>query len=191
MLHITSTRSVAVGISALAVAAAGIATLALGADRGAAPATAGTPAGRTAPAADNLSRLAIADTFRATPTGSGESSAVSGPAAATRITDRPAGPVQSAAAPRAASSAVLPRPAHTPLVKVGVEGPVTAQVSTDDVLTTAASVVTTVRNTVSWANGTVHRTVSSLPVKATVTTGPGGTDVNASVLGVSAGAHVG
>lgn len=189
MLHITNLRTVAVGISALGLTAAGIATL--GGGPAGTSAQAGAAAGRTATAQADTSKLETGRTIRTTLEAAGHDSAFSGPAAATRITDRPARPVRPATAPRRTSPAALPQPAHTSLLTVGVDGPVTAQVTTDDVLKTAGSVVTTARNTVSWAKGTVDRTVRSLPVKATVTTGKGGTDVNASVLGVSAGAHVG
>jgi hypothetical protein len=71
-----------------------------------------------------------------------------------------------------------------------VQGPVTVHVDTNEVFSTVNSTLKTVNNTVSWAKTTVDRTVQSLPVKATVTNGKGGTDVTVEAVGTSASAHL-
>jgi hypothetical protein len=184
MLHITSLRTVAIGVSSLGLAVAGIA-IGLGGDgSGHSSASAGTSNGHTAAAQADTSKLGAVRTTRAILNGTSVDAAFGGPAPATRTSDRPASRVPTAPRPS--------RPATTskPVLSAAVDGPVTIHVSTDDVINTVDATLTTVSNTVSWAKTTVDRTVQSLPVKATVTTGKDGTDVSAQALGTSASAHI-
>jgi hypothetical protein len=184
MLHITNLRTVAIGVSSLGLAAAGIAISLGGDSAGSGPASAGATAGHTASAQVDTSRQGALHGARAAVNGASIDAAFEGPAPANRLTDRPT--------VRAATTTLRTnRPAtQQPLLSADVDGPVDVHITTDDVLRTVGSTVTTATNTVAWAKATVDRTVQSLPVKATVTTGRDGTDVSAQALGTSANAHI-
>jgi hypothetical protein len=190
MLQTKNLRTAAIGVSAIAVAAAGLATIAMGDSpsgrqgtptRAAARPTVGEPA--ATPRFDALGSHLTA--FG----GTSFDSAFAGPAPANRMTDRPRS--QSRMSARSTTPAGLPAPARKPLVSAHVGGPVTVQVDTDEVLTTVGSAVKTATNTVIWAKTTVDRTVQSLPVKASVTQDKNGTTVTVSAVGTTASAHVG
>jgi hypothetical protein len=190
MLHITNLRTVAIGVSSLGLAAAGIAVSLGGSDANSqGSAKAGTTAGRTATAQADTSDLGAQGTIRSILNGTSVDAAFDGPAAASRTIDRP-----KPAGARRTTPTSLPAPGQKPLLSADLDGPVTVHVTTDDVLstvnTTVSNTVKTVNNTVGWAKTTVDRTVQSLPVKATVTTSKNGTDVTATVLGTSASAHI-
>ena len=184
MLHITSLRTIAIGVSSLGLAAAGIAGSLGGDGAGPSSANAGTTSGRTATAQADTSELGAFRTTRAILNSTSVDASFDGPAPANRSTDRPVG------SPASTLRTGQPAPAPKPLLSADVDGPVTVHVSTDDVISTVNSTLKTVNNTVSWAKTTVNRTVQSLPVKATVTTGKDGTDVSAQALGTSASAHI-
>jgi hypothetical protein len=193
MLHITNLRTVAIGISGLGLAAAGIAVSLGGDSTGSGPAGAGTSAGRTANAQADTSTLDTFPAMRTTLDGTSVDTAFDSPSADTRTDDRR--PTRITTDTPRTTPADLPTPSQPkPLLSADIEGPVTVHVTTDDVVTTVGSTVSstlkTVHNTVSWAKTTVDRTVQSLPVKATVTTGKGGTDVTVSAAGTSASAHI-
>jgi hypothetical protein len=184
MLHITSLRTVAIGVSSLGLAAAGIAVSLGGDGSGQSSASAGTTNGRTATAQADTSQLGAMRTTRAILNGTSVDASFGGPAPATRTTDRPASRVSTTLQPG------QPATPQKPLLSADVDGPVTVHVTTDDVISTVNATLKTVNSTVSWAKTTVDRTVQSLPVKATVTTGKDGTDVSAQALGTSASVHI-
>ncbi len=184
MLHITSLRTVAIGVSSLGLAAAGIAISLGGDSAGQGPARAGASAGRTATAQADTTSLGALRGTHSLLDGTSVDASFGGPAPATRTTDRPASRVSTTV------QSQQPATSPKPLVSADIDGPVTVHVTTDEVFSTVNATLKSVNNTVSWAKTTVDRTVQSLPVKATVTTGKDGTDVSAQALGTSASAHI-
>lgn len=195
MMHNKNLRTVAIGVSALGIAAAGIVTTAMGdSPSGRDGNHAGPSVGRTASAQVETSHLGSLRSTRSGFGGASLHSAFDGPAAASRMTDRPmwrstamSGPTS----PTNPTNPTAPAPARKPLVSVHVGGPVPVQVDSDQVLATAKSAVKTATDTVDWAKTTVDRTVQALPVKASVKQDKSGTTVTVTALGTTASAHVG
>lgn len=199
MLHITNRRTLALGVSALGLAAAGISITIL--DNGSAQgqAAAGATAGPhgTATAEAYTAELGGRRATRTSLSHGAVNASTGAPTASIRTAGRraPGRPIGTTSLSGRTSPAATALPPRSGLVSIDVRGPVNAHVDSTEILTTArTTVLSTLQlatDTVRWTKSTVDRTVRSLPVTASVTTGKDGTTASASAAGVGATAHVG